>query len=187
MNPQSPVSSLRCIAGAIVLAAGAVSGAMHFFSVDMDGAQEVPPNGSPGSGSALVELTASNVLTWYVSFENLTGAITALHFHGPAAAGVNRPVQINVGAINGLSSPLDGSATIMAPQAADLLAGLWYLNLHSSAFPGGELRGQVPPIPESCIGTLVLVAAAVAAARAKHAPSMAATYTNSAECCRRQA
>ena len=50
--------------------------------------------------------------------------------------------------------PLNGAAILSAGQVNDLLAGLWYLNLHTDAFPDGEIRGQVVPEP----GTLALLA-----------------------------
>jgi hypothetical protein len=52
----------------------------------------------------------------------------------------NAAVQV---AISILSNPTSGSATINDAQAADLLAGLWYINIHSTFSPGGEIRGQV--------------------------------------------
>jgi hypothetical protein len=43
-----------------------------------------------------------------------------------------------------LASPFKGSATLTPEQAAQFLAGNWYINIHTPAYPGGELRGQVP-------------------------------------------
>ena len=45
--------------------------------------------------------------------------------------------------VNVLTSPLDGSATLTAPQTAELLAGQLYINVHTAAHPNGEVRGQV--------------------------------------------
>ena len=42
-----------------------------------------------------------------------------------------------------LASLITGSATLTDVQAADLMAGKWYFNLHTAAHPGGEIRGQV--------------------------------------------
>ena len=46
-----------------------------------------------------------------------------------------------------MNSPITGTATLTPAQAADLAAGKWYVNLHTAANPGGEIRGQVPMRP----------------------------------------
>src|SRR5215468_11271398 len=75
------------------------------------------------------------------TYYGLTGNATAAHFHGPAdpdkTAGVIVPVQGSV------ASPIDGTATLTDTQAADLLAGKWYFNIHTEANWPGEIRGQV--------------------------------------------
>ena len=114
------------------------------FSAKLSGASEVPANTSTGSGTLEASLdTQSNVLSWTVTDTGLTGAVKAGHFHGPAAAGANAGVAL--GFTGGVESPIKGTATLTAAQAADLLAGKWYVNLHTAANPGGEVRGQVAP------------------------------------------
>jgi hypothetical protein len=44
-----------------------------------------------------------------------------------------------------VESPIKGSAALSPAQVADVLAGKWYVNLHTAANPGGEVRGQVMP------------------------------------------
>ena len=53
---------------------------------------------------------------------------------------MNAPVVVN---FDKLVSPFEGTATLTEAQAADLLAGRWYVNIHTASYPGGELRGQV--------------------------------------------
>ena len=114
------------------------------FSAKLSGTSEVPANTSTGSGALEASLdTQSNVLNWTVTYTGLTGAVKAGHFHGPAAAGANAGVAL--GFTGGVESPIKGTATLTAAQAADLLAGKWYVNLHTAANPGGEVRGQVAP------------------------------------------
>jgi hypothetical protein len=129
----------------------------------LSGSQEVPGNQIVAAGAARIEYdTASNLLSWNIAFEGLTGPATGMHFHGPAAAGVNAGVQVNVGTNSGLLSESNGSTTISELQEADLLAGNWYLNIHTAAFPGGEIRGQVAAVvvPEpSAVASLLGVAA----------------------------
>ena len=69
------------------------------------------------------------------------GPATAAHFHGPAEAGKNAGVAVAIP--NAASSPAEGSATLTDAQAADLMAGKYYINVHTAANPGGEIRGQV--------------------------------------------
>ena len=114
------------------------------FSAKLSGTSEVPANTSTGSGTLEASLDMqSNVLNWTVTYTGLTGAVKAGHFHGPAAAGANAGVAL--GFTGGVESPIKGTATLTAAQAADLLAGKWYVNLHTAANPGGEVRGQVAP------------------------------------------
>ena len=110
---------------------------------NMSSANEVPPNSSTGTGKADAWLDKStNVLSWKISFSGLTGPATAAHFHGPAAAGANAGVVIP---FSSSTSPLEGQATLTPAQAADLLAGKWYANVHTATNKGGEIRGQMLP------------------------------------------
>jgi hypothetical protein len=106
-------------------------------------AQSQPtPNDSKGTGTAEVTYdTTSKTLTWTVTFDGLTGPATAAHFHGPAEPGQNAGVALLIG--NNPTSPAKGTATLTDAQAADLAAGRWYINIHTAANRGGEIRGQV--------------------------------------------
>jgi hypothetical protein len=84
--------------------------------------------------------TASKKLSWQGSYSGMSGNATAAHFHGPAEAGKNAGVAVP---ITPNASPFQGSATLTDAQAADLMAGKWYVNVHTAANPGGELRGQL--------------------------------------------
>ena len=108
----------------------------------LDGKSEVPPNASAASGSADIDYDpASKKLSWKLSYSGLSGPATAAHFHGPAEAGKNAGVAVAIP--NATSSPVEGSATLTDAQAADLVAGKYYVNIHTAANPGGEIRGQV--------------------------------------------
>ena len=91
--------------------------------------------------------TVSLAFSWKISYQNLTGPLTAAHFHGPAPLGQNAGVQVAISAGAPSSGFLSGTAFISPLQAADLQAGLWYVNLHTAVHPGGEIRGQVIPAP----------------------------------------
>src|ERR1700704_5296832 len=108
----------------------------------LDGKAEVPPNTSAGKGSADLDYdAATKKLTWTLTYSGLSGPATAAHFHGPAEAGKNAGVKVPIA--NATSSPAEGTATLTDEQAADLLAGKYYVNIHTAANPGGEIRGQV--------------------------------------------
>jgi hypothetical protein len=112
------------------------------LKASLKAADSVPPNTSNGSGSLQATYdTANKQLTYTVTYSGLTGNATAAHFHGPAdpgkTAGVVVPVQ------GGVASPIKGTATLTDAQAADLLAGKWYFNIHTEANKPGEIRGQV--------------------------------------------
>ena len=116
------------------------------LAASIDGAQANAGEGtgSSGTGLAIVTLDDSlNLFSWNVSWSGLSGEVTLAHFHGPALPNQNAGVQVGIATTN----PSIGSATISSGQAADLLAGLWYINIHSTVSPGGEIRGQVQVVP----------------------------------------
>lgn len=132
----------------------AAMGQVHTFNFTLDGLQEVPPNASPATGTATVVLDMTALMvSWDVTFQGLLGPFIAAHFHH-APPGVNGPVIINMP----LTGPghLMGSSPITAFYASEMLAGNMYVNIHSTMFPGGEIRGQVVPGP----GALSLLALA---------------------------
>ena len=124
------------------LSAGSVSAEILHYTAKLDGASETPPNASKGTGEADITLDSeSMMLMWKVTYGGLTGPATMAHFHGPAAMGSAAGVQIPLK--GSVASPISGMATLNDGQIGDLRGGLWYLNIHTSANPGGEIRGQV--------------------------------------------
>ncbi len=116
------------------------------MSARLSGASEVPPVISNGSGTIDAVLNKqTNTLNWTITYAGLSGPVTAGHFHGPAMAGQNAGVAVPL--TGSMASPIKGSATLTAAQATDLMAGKWYVNLHTAANPSGELRGQVTAQP----------------------------------------
>ena len=132
---------------AALLAAGLLSFAAHAemrqFSAHLDGASEVPAKQSGGTGELTATLdTATRTLTYTLTYSGLTDAATAAHFHGPAAAGKNAGVEAP---IKPPTSPAKGSVKLTPTQVSQIESGLWYVNVHTKANPGGEIRGQVEP------------------------------------------
>ena len=113
------------------------------ISARLSGAAEVPPVASAATGSFDGSLTRdSNVLRYKITYSGLSGPATAAHIHGPAPAGQNAGVMVP---FTSAASPIEGEATLTASQVADLLAGRLYVNVHTAAHPGGEIRGQLQP------------------------------------------
>ena len=138
-------SVLAIVIAATVAGCGSMMPAasnMVAFTTQLRGANEVPPAVSQGSGSVDAALNKDTMqLRWKVNFSAMTGPATMGHFHGPAAVGANSGVAL--GWANPVVTGMEGSATLTPAQAADLMAGKWYANIHTASFPGGELRGQM--------------------------------------------
>ena len=108
----------------------------------LDAKSEVPPTTSAGTGTADIDYdAATKKLSWKLTYSGLTGAATAAHFHGPAGPADKAGVAVAIP--NATTSPVEGSAMLTDAQAADLDAGKYYVNIHTAANPGGEIRGQV--------------------------------------------
>jgi len=135
-------ASIAVVFASIAGVAGSPAWAeMMNLQTTLSAASEVPPNASKATGKATLQYdTASKQLKWNISYSGLSGPATAGHIHGPAAAGANAGVAIPFAKA---ASPIEGSATLTDAQAADLLAGKYYVNIHSAANPGGEIRGQI--------------------------------------------
>jgi hypothetical protein len=113
------------------------------LSADLSAQAEVPPAASPARGTADVRYdTVTKVLAWRVEYSGLSAPLSAAHFHGTATPATNAGVLVPI-VLATQPSPLVGQATITDAQAADLLAGRWYINLHTPVNPAGEIRGQV--------------------------------------------
>ena|SRR5687767_4185783 len=109
------------------------------FTATLNGASESSPNNSTATGSSTATFNKdTKILTITTTYSGLTA--TAGHIHKGAvgvAGGVVFPFTNLTSPINLTTPPLD------ATQEADLMANLYYVNIHSAAFPAGEIRGQL--------------------------------------------
>ncbi len=141
------------VKGAVCVAALAVYGSasafLWTFNDPMSGIQEVPPNASPATGITFGTFDdGTNVLTIDVIASGFVAPVTAAHVHrGPV--GVAGPVIFPLtGTTGGTTYTSHDVFNLNSTQAADILAGLNYANVHSTTFPGGEIRGQIHLVPE---------------------------------------
>ena len=116
------------------------------FEANLSGAREVPPVDTPASGRAVlaVSATATDTLYYRVMVEDITN-ITAAHIH-KGAVGVNGPIIFTLFDGSGSfdpNNPISGTRTLTPTQVTDLLNGDYYVNVHTTAHGGGEVRGQV--------------------------------------------
>src|SRR5512135_2815372 len=129
---RASLAALACIA-AIGLATPSMA-AMINLKASMKASDEVPPNASKGTGSLTATYdTASKKLSWKGSVSGLSGPATAAHFHA-GEPGKNGGVVVPItGADKG---SFEGSATLTDAQANDMMAGKWYVNIHTAANKG---------------------------------------------------
>jgi hypothetical protein len=153
--------ALACMAAmSIPMAATA---ATKVYTIHLGGANEVPANPSPATGLAVLTVDDSaDTISFAIGAMNLQGAFTMSHIHA-AAAGANGPVVFSFGSTADLQGPVTiggtavpgsyallGSHKPASPLADQINAAPWnyYVNVHTQAYPGGEVRGQVSAIPE---------------------------------------
>jgi hypothetical protein len=165
---------------AILSTPAVVSANVVSFGAQLDGLHETPPNGSPGTGNALITIdTTADTVSFNVPFANLAspGTDSHIHFGAPGQAG---PVLMPLESLNGSTSGmLKGTvnASSLVPDPVDHVmtlkdlvsagqAGNLYVNLHSQLFPAGEIRGQLAAVPEPSTMALMLAGLAGALASA---------------------
>ena len=108
------------------------------FSATLNGAAETPPNASTATGSATGTYnTSTKTLSVTTTYSGITPTLGHIH---KGAVGVKGDV---VFPFTSLTSPIVFTTTLDAAQESDLMAGLYYVNLHTVAFGGGEIRGQL--------------------------------------------
>ena len=137
--------SMLLVGGLALAGCAQSSSTVKSFHATLTGAQEVPPVPGAGTGQADFKLdTAAKTISWNVTYSNLSSPAAAAHIHGPAAAGVNAGVMVNL-AGGGMANPLTGSAPVTDAQITAITGGNTYINIHTAKNKGGEIRGQITP------------------------------------------
>ena len=134
------------IRGQLAAATGAV-----VLMTSLAGSAEVPSVSTAASGSALVVIYGGGTsINYQVTYSGLSGAVVASHIHD-AAMGTNGPIILPltagpspmVGILTAADFTPGGGITTYAQAIAAMEAGGTYVNLHTAAHPGGEVRGQL--------------------------------------------
>ncbi len=129
---------------AVTLAAPAAFAETRDWTAELAPATNASGEVSEAKGMAEGNVdTETGKVTWTVTYEGLTGPATAMHFHGPAGDGEDGPVALPIDTSEGSTSPVEGEAEATPEQIAEMEGGMWYVNVHTDANPGGEIRGQV--------------------------------------------
>ncbi len=189
----APAILLASAALAFVAPAAAVE---KTFVATLSGPAEAPPNASPGFGSASVTVDdATLLMRVQATFADLVGNTTVTHIHcctalpGTGTAGVATmtptfagfPAGVTAGSYDQtfdmtlasswnpafLTARGGSTATAFAALLGSMEDGTSYFNVHSTAFPGGEIRGFMAPIPEPSTYALMLAGIALMAGAAR--------------------
>jgi CHRD domain-containing protein/PEP-CTERM motif-containing protein len=157
---------------AALLCSAAFASAQSLFTANLNGAQD---GGGARTGSGIINATLNGTtFSFNGSFGGLSGTVLngGFHIHGPAAPGQSTGViyplfptmTLNAdqksGTMNGsitLATINPGSADpyTVSEQMTDLNNSLWYFNIHTTTFGGGEIRGQILPVPEPSTWALI--------------------------------
>jgi hypothetical protein len=144
---MNPVRTIVLVAAALSLVvstaqAGAPDDMYRSYYCWMEGSQVVPPARDTRQGGGCFYLSETDVLTYTINlWEPLVGLEVEAHIHGPAAEGMNAPVVFTLPPADqfGWHGEL---GPLTAQQLHDLGCGLWYVDVHTTAYPDGEVRGQ---------------------------------------------
>ncbi|MBI3124576.1 MAG: CHRD domain-containing protein [Ignavibacteriales bacterium] len=141
MNVHTSANAGGEIRGQVLLNSGAS------FTAKMDGSQEVPAVTTTATGTGSFVLSANGTqLTYNITVNGLSGAITGSHFHNAAAGtggGVVKAFTFNGNTASGVWTSADANQPLTDLLLSELLKGKLYVNVHTSANAGGEIRGQV--------------------------------------------
>lgn len=177
MSPAYLTAKSSCVAAvaATLALASPASAATFIYSGTFSGSAEVPPNASPGTGTATV--TYDDVLQtirYQIQFSGLTGTTVAAHVHLGMGPGTNGGVATQLPSLPGFPLGLSSgsydatfsltdeasfnpafvaanggdAAGAEAALAASLASGFGYFNIHSTEFPSGEIRADLTAVPE---------------------------------------
>jgi hypothetical protein len=112
--------------------------AVRTYAANLGGGNEVPSNPSEASGACTTAVTTDGAQALVTCVHTVNGAVAA-HLH-QAPSGTNGAVICNLGPAE---SPIQATCDLTPDLLAALRQGNVYVNVHSAAYPGGEVRGQL--------------------------------------------
>jgi Cu/Zn superoxide dismutase len=136
---------------------GEIRGQIEFYNqphivsrkgLPIDVMQEVPAKATGAMGTADVSYNkTTKILSYYITWKNLTAMPTGAHIHGPAPKGTNAGIKHDFFSLipKTLAGSFSNSVLVdgTAINETDLLNGMYYFNIHNIIYPGGEIRGQI--------------------------------------------
>jgi len=153
---------LNLVGWGILVAVTPLAQGVLMFEATLSSAQETGVVNSPATGFGTVVLNnTEDQITVNLSWTGLTAPATASHIHGPAAPGVNAGVVFPFSGVPAVTSGAipEQVFTMPAARLADFKAGLYYFNIHTSNYPGGEIRGQIRLVPEPATMSMLALGA----------------------------
>lgn len=134
------------LVGSSIAVGAKPSGTTYKLKAALNIGQEKPiPKGTKlGASGRFTATLNGTTLTWKLTFKHLSGPASAAHIH-QGARKVAGPVIVPL--CTPCTSPATGAATLTADQVKDVLAGKYYVNVHTIKNPGGEIRGQISKAP----------------------------------------
>jgi hypothetical protein len=138
---QLNLKVLVAVLASVLSASGAAGSAVLRFKAVLDGANETPPNSAISHGLLSARLdTTSGVFDYRATYARLSGRAEIAEFDGPNLHGDKVSPVLTAAHFR---SPIRGSAFLNDGQIGDLMAETWYFNIHTKAYPAGEIRGRL--------------------------------------------
>ena len=139
---RSTVKRATAAFAAVLLAAGVGLASAANVHVRLTGSHEVPPVKTMARGSGVIEVATDGTVSGKVSTRGIKGTMAHIHEGAPGKEG--KPIIALAPGPNGTWVVPAGSK-LTPDQYKEFQAGDLYVNVHSDAHPGGEIRGQLKP------------------------------------------
>src|SRR5579883_366736 len=138
----STLKRATAVATALLLAAGVGLASAATVRVSLTGSQEVPVVKTMARGSGVIEVASDGTVSGKITTRGIKGTMAHIHEGAPGKEGP-AIIALAPGARGQWVVPAGSKLT--PQQYKEFLAGALYVNVHSAAHPGGEIRGQLKP------------------------------------------